>query len=218
MKDISKIRHVVALFFQVPESEVTESFVFPPHRLQSSLGRSTFHSAIKRIAQVDLPGALTARSFGELIGGQPAAPSAAPAPPAAAGPGSPTPAPLAAQPFRLQTGVDIAALDELPAAGTPLLDAFMKEHFSSAELAYAKQRPDPRLTLLGLWAAKEAVLKCGWSGKITARDVEIFHDPQGQPRVVLPPTLARPGQHSVSISHAGAFAIAVSVRAELGVT
>ena len=210
MKDISKIRHVVALFFQVPESEVTESFIFPPHRLQSSLGRSTFHSAIKRLAQVDLPRALTARSFGELIGGQPAAP--APAPQAAAEPNSLAPTPLAAGPFRLQTGVDIAALDELPAAGTPLLDAFMKEHFSSAELAYAQQRPDPRLTLLGLWAAKEAVLKCGWSGKITARDVEISHDPQGQPRVVLPPTFAKPGQHSVSISHAGAFAIAVSVR------
>ena len=123
MKDISKIRNVVARFFQVPESEVTESFIFPPHRLQSSLGRSTFHSAIKRLAQVDLPRALTARNFGELIGGQPAALSAAPAPPTAAEPDSPAPAPLAAQPFRLQTGVDIAALDELPAAGTPELDA-----------------------------------------------------------------------------------------------
>ncbi len=229
MNDLSKVRSVVARFFQVTEAEVNEGFVFPPHRIQGSLGRTTFHSAIKRIAQVDLPSAFTAKTFGELIQGEalPAGvsiptskatsipPVAMTAPPAI----SKSAASLGA--FQLQTGVDIASLDELPPAESPALETFIAENFSAAEAAYARQQPDPRVTLLGLWAAKEATLKCGWVGSLKIHEIEVVHGEQGQPRIQISTiqragtaraTLGSPGQHSVSISHAGSFAIAICVR------
>jgi phosphopantetheinyl transferase (holo-ACP synthase) len=71
----------------------------------------------------------------------------------------------------LRVGVDLAALAELPAEASLEWAAFRKENFAAAELAYAAGRPEPRVTLLGLWAAKEAVLKCGWAGRLRPRDV-----------------------------------------------
>lgn len=215
MNNIDKVRAVVARFFQVKESEMTSAYVFPRQRLDGSMGRNTFHAAIKRLAQVDLPSALTAHSFGELIQGLPAD-GAVVAPAVAASAPTPTAAP-AARPtapggFQLQTGVDIEALDGLPADGTPELAAFIAEHFTDAEAGYAKQQTDPRMSLLGLWAAKEAVLKCGWVGTLKFREIEVVHNAQRQPAIRLLSTVGRPGQHAISISHTGTFAIAICVR------
>ena len=53
MNGAESIRSVVARFFNVAESELTEAFAFPPERLQGSVGRSTLHAALKRIAGVE---------------------------------------------------------------------------------------------------------------------------------------------------------------------
>ena len=44
------IRAVVARFFNVPESGISDSFVLPPERLTGSISRRVLHAAIKRLA------------------------------------------------------------------------------------------------------------------------------------------------------------------------
>src|SRR3954463_15580854 len=67
MNDSEKIRSVVARFFQVPEANVTDEYVFPRDRLQGSAARYTFHAALKRMAGADLPAAHTADTLAQLL-------------------------------------------------------------------------------------------------------------------------------------------------------
>ncbi len=221
MSDTAKIRSVVARFFDVPEAALNEGFVFPRERLQGSVGRTTLHSALKRMAGADLPGAFTANTFGELLNSPPA-PNGKPALVAS----QPLPAQTALEPVRsvplaalpdneVRVGIDVEVCENLPATKDSWSDPFYQENFTAAELAYCSRQHDPRQSLCGLWSAKEAVMKCGadFAG-LRPGEIEIGHDPQGRPLVRLSkePLQDAAARCSLSISHAGGMAIAVCVQ------
>ena len=58
--------------------------------------------------------------------------------------------------------------------------------FTEIEVVYSLSRPDPKITLLGIYAAKEAVIKAlNNKNKIQYNFIEIRHYSNGKPYVVL---------------------------------
>jgi phosphopantetheinyl transferase (holo-ACP synthase) len=77
----------------------------------------------------------------------------------------------------------------------------LKKIFTLKELSYAATRPAPAATLAGIFAAKEAVLKC-MDGELPGlTHLEILPDSRGRP--------SSPG-FRISISHSGEYAVAVA--------
>ena len=205
-----RIRFVVARFFSVPETDVTDAFVFPPERLQGSVGRATLHSALKRMAGVDLPAAFTANTYAQLISPNaqaPQAPNPQPRVPAARSPQTHNDA--------LAIGLDIESVDNSPSSGDPWSDAFYTDNFTPAEIAYCIRQPDPKLSFCGLWSAKEAAIKCGQEfAGLRPIQIEITHDATGKP---ILQTSSSSHQNNaidcvVSISHSARTAAAVCVK------
>jgi len=206
MTDKEKIRSVVARFFNVPESAVTENFVFPPERLNASVGRATFHAAIKRMAGADLPAAFKAKTFGELFGETEASATAGESTKIE----SANPSPVSG----FGVGIDIEHCDNLPAASDFWAEPFYAENFTAAEIAYCQRQPDPRGSFCGLWCAKEAVMKCGAEFfKRRPLELEIQHDANGRPflSVLREGRWAKERGCDISISHSRGATVAVCV-------
>jgi phosphopantetheinyl transferase (holo-ACP synthase) len=208
MNQTDKIRSVVSKYFGVPEAELTDAFEFPVARMQSSVARSTLHAALKNMAGADLTTVWTARSFGELIHGKGTAPLSPSNVTPAGGPQTMA-GPRGVMAPRI--GIDIEGVDGLPGTGDPWKESFYLENFAAAEIAYAVRQYDARLTLCGIWCAKESVLKLGgpFSG-LRPIQIEVSHDPSGRPSVSIA-GLTESGGIDVSISHAAGVAVAVSV-------
>ncbi len=201
MKD--SVPSVVARFFNVAESDLADSFVLPPERLQGSISRRILHAAIKRMAGADLPGVWKAVTYGELIGGATAVAPAAAISTSPARKGSGGKATHA-------VGIDIEQTAHLPWSGDPSSDPFYVENFTPAETAYALRQSDPRQTLCGLWCAKEATIKCGPElAALQPAQIEILHDENGRPRLTVE---GADIGCEVSISHADGTAVAVCIR------
>ncbi len=118
-------------------------------------------------------------------------------------------------PDEMAVGIDIESCQTLPASADPWSDSFYRENFTAAEIAYCVRQADPRLAFCGLWSAKEAAFKCGGKiAKLAPREIEIVHEPGGQPRLRLPNESAQAafGDYQVSISHSTGMAIAVCVK------
>jgi phosphopantetheinyl transferase (holo-ACP synthase) len=99
-------------------------------------------------------------------------------------------------------GLEIEALANLPDAEDFAADAFYREHFTAAEIAFSAQQPSVKASFAGLLAAKKAIVKAG-AAKGPLNDlqrIEIGHDGDGRPTY--------PGC-SLSISHMETFAAAV---------
>lgn len=80
---------------------------------------------------------------------------------------------------------------------------FYRDNFTPAEIAYCLQRNDPKKSLCGLWAAKEAAVKAlGRDSTAGLHSIEIEHDNNGRPFCKL---------GEVSISHSGDLSIAIFV-------
>ena len=214
MNDSDKIRSVVARFFAVAESTVTEAFVFPRDRLQGSVGRTTLHAALKRMAGADLPSAFTADTFGELVGTTPLAQDGTKASEERAGdPASSSRAPsvernraksLPGPPSSVGLGIDIESADNLPWSGDPRSEPFYVENFTGAEIAYCVRQADPRLSFCGLWCAKEAAIKCGQDfAGLRPIEIEIHHNETGRPMLQKAGAAHSVSDGQVSISHAG---------------
>jgi len=76
--------------------------------------------------------------------------------------------------------------------------------FTLRELSYAQSKGDPKMTLAGIFSAKEAIVKCMGiaNPKKKFSDIEIHFDAEGAP-------FSR--NYSISISHSGEYSIAVAV-------
>lgn len=106
----------------------------------------------------------------------------------------------------LGIGIDIQARSSMPEAADLRSDRFYSTNFSPRELGHCIQQADALLSLAGLWAAKEAILKAGAAERDKAgglAGVEIGHRPDGSPQ--FPNCL-------ISISHDHGVAVAVCVR------
>jgi phosphopantetheine--protein transferase-like protein len=210
MNDSDKIRSVVARFFNVAEAEVTDSFIFPSERMQSSVARTTLHAAIKRLAGTDLPSAFTANTYAQLLkapaesskgNGAPAArPETVPLPPTTN--------------IGTAIGIDIEHDDNLPASTDPWSEAFYTENFTRAEIAYCQRQREPKLSFCGIWSAKEAAVKTGLFPGARLFDLEIFHDEAGRPKLRNNGRDHIARECVVSISHSRSTAVAVCVYAQ----
>ena len=67
-------------------------------------------------------------------------------------------------------------------------ELFLMRVFTAREIRYCQERKRATEHFAGRWAAKEAILKClgtGWRRGLSWTDLEIRHDPGGQPKVHL---------------------------------
>ena len=111
-------------------------------------------------------------------------------------------------------GTDIIEIERV--AESAKNESFYKGVFTDCERAYYDEHGKRAEILAGLFSAKEAVAKAlgtGFSG-FRPCDIEIFHTPEGAPKVRL---LGRAKEKfpsaevEVSISHCKAYATAVAV-------
>lgn len=106
----------------------------------------------------------------------------------------------------LGVGIDIQARASMPQVPDFRADSFYSANFSPDELAHCIQQSDPIVSLAGLWAAKEAILKAGVSIATAPKGfshIEILRAPDGSP--YYPGCL-------LSISHDDGIAVAVCIR------
>jgi phosphopantetheine--protein transferase-like protein len=113
---------------------------------------------------------------------------------------------LGSSPELTGVGIDIQSVSELisPAALKDLKgDPELRALFTPREMSYAEGRPDPRETLAGIFAAKEAIRKA--DAAMLERpftQIEILPDEQGAPRIA---------GFAISISHSAGVAIAIAI-------
>jgi holo-[acyl-carrier protein] synthase len=82
------------------------------------------------------------------------------------------------------TGVDIAEVDRIEAAGKRFGDRFLKRVFTPAEVRYCLGKPNAAERLAARFAAKEAGMKAigtGLRGGVTWQDVEVLRLPGQRP-------------------------------------
>ncbi|KAI8987783.1 fatty acid synthase [Mycotypha africana] len=118
-------------------------------------------------------------------------------------------------------GVDVELTSAINVDNT----TFIERNFTPTEIAYCQSRPDPQASFSGRWSAKEAIFKAISSyGKIPSSgagapllDIEVANDSVGAPQVNLHGKLKAAAVSagiksiSVSISHSGAYSVAVAM-------
>jgi fatty acid synthase subunit beta len=102
---------------------------------------------------------------------------------------------------------------------------FIERNFTTYEIEYCNSRPDPQASFTGRWSAKEAVFKAISSyGGVPSKgagaplnDIEIKSNEFGAPEAILSgetesaAKLAGLTNVNVSISHSGAYSVAVAL-------
>ncbi|KAI9247028.1 hypothetical protein BY458DRAFT_560469 [Sporodiniella umbellata] len=118
-------------------------------------------------------------------------------------------------------GVDVELTNTFNIENT----TFIQRNFTTAEIEYCQSRPDPQASFTGRWSAKEAVFKAISSyGNISSfgagaplNEIEIKANEVGAPEVVLAgkakeaATAVGVNSLNVSISHSGAYSVAVAL-------
>jgi phosphopantetheinyl transferase (holo-ACP synthase) len=100
-------------------------------------------------------------------------------------------------------GIDIEEVAALPRVADLRKESFYARNFTPGEIAYCILQADPYVSLTGLWAAKEAIVKAdGQYRNRPFHTIAIGHSPEGKPGF--------PGM-GLSISHAGGMAVAVAI-------
>ena len=108
-----------------------------------------------------------------------------------------------------QIGIDIQRLDELFPQGLssdPKTDQGLTQIFTIKELSYAQSKPDPEVTLAGIYCAKEAIQKTSNIAK-KLHEIEVLPDESGRPKS---------NGYVLSISHSGNYAVAIAINSGEG--
>ena len=111
----------------------------------------------------------------------------------------------------LSVGVDIESIKNFPEDAMLLSgSSFRLNTFTAREVAYASTKPSSLQTLLGIFCAKEAVIKC-WSKLdiLIFRDIEIIYDHNGSPLCNI--YNKQENNLKISISHTDNYACAFAV-------
>jgi holo-[acyl-carrier protein] synthase len=99
-------------------------------------------------------------------------------------------------------------------------DLFLRRVFTDREISYCNGRKRAAEHFAGRWAAKEAIFKClgtGWRRGMSWTDLEIRHDPEGKPLVLVCGAAKDYLQRMrivdihISISHCRAYATAYAM-------
>lgn len=101
-------------------------------------------------------------------------------------------------------GIDIESIENFEVVQDYRENIFYKENFSPREISYCLLQHDARISLAGLFAAKEALIKADNSlAGVPFNAFEIEHDKNGKPFFK---------NFTLSISHAGQYATAVAFK------
>ncbi|HUF74568.1 MAG TPA: 4'-phosphopantetheinyl transferase superfamily protein [Gammaproteobacteria bacterium] len=215
MDQASELRSIVAGFLEVDAASIGPATELGGRALSTSLARAGLDAALRRRLGVKSPSVYTARRYGELeaavCGGDAVS----------ADPPDQRTAPAAAVPSRISVpetgaggvrcGIDIEEIEALPEASDYWEHEFYRASFTDAEIAYCSAQSWPREHFAARWAAKEAVRKLGpeYLG-VESGDLEVGRDDNGAPRMTL---RGSPLPVAVSLTHAGAIAVAIAVSA-----
>ena len=103
-------------------------------------------------------------------------------------------------------GTDIENHNSLPKnLLLPEQNIFRRRIFSSFEITYSLFKPDPRMTLLGIFSAKESIIKSfSRIRTLDFREIDILHDGNGKPYVKV--DSEKDYIFIISISHSDKFA------------
>jgi phosphopantetheine--protein transferase-like protein len=101
----------------------------------------------------------------------------------------------------LSVGIDIQNIGELPESSDFWEDVFYKTKFKPEEIGYCVKKENVRQSFAGIYAAKEALIKC--DNKLNWDDIIILHDENNKPEC---------DGFVISISHSGENAVAVAIK------
>ncbi len=93
----------------------------------------------------------------------------------------------------LGVGIDIIEIDRIKKSVDRFGDLFLNKIFTKTELKYSLSRANKYQHLAARFAAKEAIAKAlatGWSKGFRWKDIEIFNEKNGMPKVKLTGQLA----------------------------
>jgi phosphopantetheine--protein transferase-like protein len=219
------LRKTIAEFFEVDSSQVGPTFPITGPLVASSVGRAALDSRIRHQVGLKSSAVYSARTYAELEAEIiPRGPdSTPPSTGSFAGASSngdvkigrrDTSPSILASGRQVSCGIDIELIDSLPTAIDYWEDAFYKENFTPAEIAYCLIQEMPALHFAARWCAKEALKKC---------DPDFFSEEMKNLELVAgesrQPTLkhyvggeAHELPHAVSISHAPLAAVAIVIK------
>ncbi len=103
-------------------------------------------------------------------------------------------------------GIDIQRLGELPESSDYWEDTFYKTKFKAEEIAYCVKKESPRESFAGLYAAKEALVKC--DNSLDWDNILISYDENGKPGY---------SNYFISLSHTGDTAVAIALQNNTGI-
>jgi len=124
--------------------------------------------------------------------------------------------------IKIHQGIDIVEIGKFKKV-FETSNAFAAEIFTDAERRYCESKKDPYTHYAGRFATKEAALKAlgmGLSGTgidKTFKEIEVTAGPSGKPSLSLTGWTGKIskkrkiGQHTVSISHSGGYAVATVI-------
>lgn len=116
----------------------------------------------------------------------------------------------------IKCGIDVVKISRLDEISPAIRARFIQRVFTSLEQAQLQNDSE---ALAGVFAAKEAVAKTLGTGigKVRWQDIEIIHQPSGEPEVRLhgaafeAATARQLSEWAVSIAHDGGLAVAMAV-------
>ena len=111
----------------------------------------------------------------------------------------------------ITVGIDIENIANLPDEIFDIKNkVFRSKIFSEFEIAYSILKPDPELTLLGIFSAKESIIKAiGSRSECDFNDIEINYNNFGNPYPIVKGFDSK--LFRLSISHSGNLAISICV-------
>jgi len=101
-------------------------------------------------------------------------------------------------------GIDIQEIKELPDSYDFWEDEFYKLKFTPSEIAYCVTKDNPKQSFSGLYACKEALIKC--NNFLNWENININHNENGKPVFE---------NYNISISHSGQYSIAIALLVEI---
>ena len=112
----------------------------------------------------------------------------------------------------ISVGIDIESIEALPKTIFSLNSCgIRKKLFTTQEIMHAIYQQDPRLTLLGIYCAKEAIIKSSPSWiDIPYSEIEIRYYENGKPYSIIE-TQDYLIKYEISISHSKEYACAMSI-------
>ena len=85
-------------------------------------------------------------------------------------------------------GIDLIEVARIREAIEKYGERFLRRIYTAVEIEYCSSKKNAAIHYAGRFAAKEAAFKAierGWMGDISWKEIEIYNEPSGAPRIVF---------------------------------